>query len=107
MSEDKAIHTLYERIGHLFYAKPYGELGRYLTYYAEDRLYLVFDTWYHGFFLAEARSPKDAIRKVNCDELAYLPKCPINGTPFDECGFCENFNCDTNKCDAKQTERSE
>ena len=74
MSEDKAIHTLYERIGHLFCEQPYGELGRYLTYYAEDRLYLVFDLWYHGFFLVEAKSPKDAIEKVNCDQLTYLPK---------------------------------
>lgn len=74
MSEDNAIHTLYERIGHLFCEQPYGELGRYLTYYAEDRLYLVFDLWYHGFFLVEASSPKDAIDKVNCDQLAYLPK---------------------------------
>lgn len=74
MSEDKAIHTLYERIGHLLCEQPYGELGRYLTYYAEDRLYLVFDLWYHGFFLVEAKSPKDAIEKVNCDQLAYLPK---------------------------------
>ena len=74
MSEDKAIHTLYERIGHLLFYQSYGELGRYLTYYAEDRLYLVFDLWYHGFFLVEAKSPTDAINKVNCDELAYLPK---------------------------------
>ena len=74
MSEDKAIHTLYERIGHLLCYQPYGENGRYLTYYAEDRLYLVFDLWYHGFFLVEAKSPTDAISKVNCDELAYLPK---------------------------------
>ena len=74
MSEDKAIHVLYERIGHLLCEQPYGELGRYLTYYAEDRLYLVFDLWYHGFFLVEAKSPKDAIEKVNCDQLTYLPK---------------------------------
>ena len=33
------------------------------------------------------------------------PRCVINGTPFDECGFCEHFNCDTCKCEA-QTERS-
>ena len=26
------------------------------------------------------------------------PRCVINGTPFDECGFCEHFNCDTCKC---------
>ena len=49
MSEDKAIHTLYERIGHLFCEQPYGEL-------------------------VEAKSPKDAIEKVNCDQLTYLPK---------------------------------
>ena len=34
------------------------------------------------------------------------PRCVVNGTPFDECGFCEQFNCDTCKCEA-QTERSE
>ena len=74
MSEDKAIHILYESIGHLLCKQPYGELGRYLTYYAEDRLYLVFDLWYHGFYLVKAKSPKDAIEKVNCDQLTYLPK---------------------------------
>ena len=74
MNEDRAIHILYERIGHLLCFQPYGELGRYLTYYAEDRLYLVFDLWYHGFYLVEASSPKDAINKVNCDQLTYLPK---------------------------------
>ena len=40
----------------------------------EERLYLVFDLWYHGFFLVEADSPVNAIEKVNCDKLAYLPK---------------------------------
>lgn len=74
MSEDKAIHILYESIGHLLCEQPYGDWGRYLTYYAEDRLYLVFDLWYHGFYLVEASSPKDAINKVNCDQLAYVPK---------------------------------
>ena len=34
------------------------------------------------------------------------PRCVINGTPFDECGFCEHFNCDTCQCEA-QSERSE
>ena len=34
------------------------------------------------------------------------PRCAINGTSFDECGFCEHFNCDTCKCES-QTERSE
>ena len=70
---DKALHTVFEQIGHLQCFQPYGEYGRYLTYYAEERLYFVFDLWYHGFFLVEADSPKDAIEKVNCDKLAYLP----------------------------------
>lgn len=71
---DKALHTVFEEIGHLQCFQPYGEYGRYLTYYAEERLYFVFDLWYHGFFLVEADSPKDAIYEVNCDRLAYLPK---------------------------------
>ena len=70
---DKAIHTLFEGIPHLLCEQPYGENGRYITYYAEERLYLVFDLWYHGFFLVEAGSPKEAIQNVNCDRLAYLP----------------------------------
>jgi hypothetical protein len=71
---DKAIWELYENIPHLLCKQPYGELGRYLTYYAEERLYLVFDLWYHGFFLVEADSPISAIDQVNYDRLAYLPK---------------------------------
>lgn len=71
---DKALHTVFEEIGHLQCFQPYGEYGRYLTYYAEERLYFVFDLWYHGFFLVEADSPKDATNEVNCDRLAYLPK---------------------------------
>lgn len=71
---DKAIHTLFDGIPNLMCAQPYGEYGRYITYYAAERLYLVFDLWYHGFFLVEADSPKDATNEVNCDRLAYLPK---------------------------------
>ena len=71
---DKAIHTLFESIPHLICTQPYGENGRYITYYAEERLFLVFDLWTHGFYLVEARSPKEAINNVNCDRLAYLPK---------------------------------
>lgn len=29
-----------------------------------------------------------------------VPRCSVNGTPYDECGFCEHFNCDTNQCEA-------
>lgn len=73
---DKAIHTLYEMLktGNFMCVVPYGDKGRYATYYAEDRLYLVFDLWYHGLFLVEAKSPRDAIDQVNCDRLAYVPK---------------------------------
>lgn len=71
---DKAIHELFDGIPNLMCAQPYGEKGRYITYYAEERLYLVFDCWYHGFFLVEADSPLGAIDQVNCDRLAYLPK---------------------------------
>ena len=53
---DKAIWELYENIPHLLCEQPYGKNGRYITYYAEERLYLVFDLWYHGFFLVEADS---------------------------------------------------
>ena len=31
-----------------------------------------------------------------------MPRCSVNGTPFDECGFCEYFNCDTCKCEADE-----
>lgn len=71
---DKAIWTLFENIAHLKCQQPYGDLGRYLTYYAEEQLYLVFDRWYYGFYLVKARNPKDAIEAVNCGKLDYLPK---------------------------------
>ena len=71
---DKAIWELYEKIPQLLCEQPYGEYGRYITYYAEERLYLVFDLWYHGFFLVEAESPIAAIENVKCDRLAYLPQ---------------------------------
>lgn len=71
---DKAIWVLYDNIPHLLCEQPYGEKGRYITYYASEGLYLVFDLWYHGFFLVEADSPKGAIGEVNCDRLKYVPK---------------------------------
>jgi hypothetical protein len=74
LNVDKAIWELYEQIPHLLCEQPYGEKGRYITYYAEERLYLVFDCWYHGFFLVEADSPLGAIDQVNCDRLKYVPK---------------------------------
>lgn len=74
LNVDKAIWELYEQIPHLLCEQPYGDKGRYITYYAEERLYLVFDLWYHGFFLVEANSPKNAIENVNCDRLKYVPK---------------------------------
>lgn len=79
---DKAIWELYEKIPHLLCEQPYGKNGRYITYYAEERLYLVFDLWYHGFFLVEADSPKDAIGEVNCDRLKYVPKAVYTDGTF-------------------------
>ena len=38
---DKAIHELFEGIPNLLCEQPYGEKGRYITYYAEERLYFV------------------------------------------------------------------
>ena len=32
-----------------------------------------------------------------------VPRCSVNGTPYDECGFCEYFNCDTCQCEADIT----
>lgn len=84
---DKAIHTLFECIPNLMCAHPYGEDGRYITYYAEERLYLVFDLWYHGFFLVEAGSPIGAINKVNCDRLAYLPQEGDEAGTETDCGY--------------------
>ena len=74
LNVDKAIWELYEQIPHLLAHPPYGEKGRYIAYYAAEKLYLVFDLCYHGFFLVEADSPKDAIENVNCDRLKYIPK---------------------------------
>jgi hypothetical protein len=74
LNVDKAIWELYEQIPHLLVHPPYGEKGRYIAYYVAKKLYLVFDLWYHGFFLVEADSPKNAIENVNCDRLKYIPK---------------------------------
>ena len=43
---------------------------------------------------------------IEDEPQSEYPRCAINGTPFDECGFCEHFNCDTCKCEP-QTERGE
>lgn len=74
LNVDKAIWELYEQIPYLLCEQPYGDKGRYITYYVSERLYLVFDLWYHGFFLVEADSPINAIENVNCDRLKYVPK---------------------------------
>ena len=48
--------------------------------------------------------PKSYSIWASTDETQMeYPRCAINGTPFDECGFCEHFNCDTCQCEA-QTE---
>ena len=71
---DKAIWTLYEELPHIYWNKPYEHTSRYLTYYAEEGLYLVVDTLCSSFYFMKANSPKDAVRKVSGNKLAYLPK---------------------------------
>ena len=53
-----------------------------------------------------SEKPTDSTRSKMEQVDKEYPRCVINGTPFDECGFCEHFNCDTCQCEA-QTERSE
>lgn len=49
----------------------------------------------------------DLNQRNGCEPQTDVPRCSINGTPFDECGFCEHFNCDTCQCEADtpQTEK--
>lgn len=70
---DKAIWTMYENLPHINWYKPY-EHSSYLTYYAEEGLYLVIDTLYHAFRLMKADSPKEAVIKVVENKLPYLTK---------------------------------
>lgn len=42
----------------------------------------------------------DLNQRNGCEPQTDVPRCSINGTPFDECGFCEHFNCDTCHCEA-------
>jgi hypothetical protein len=71
---DKAIWTMYENISHIYWHKPYEHTSRYLTYYAEEGLYLVADTVYHGFYFMKADSPKDAVSKVSGNKLERMQK---------------------------------
>ena len=71
---DKAVWTLYENLPHINWYKPYEHTSRYLTYYAEEGLYLVADTVYHGFYFMKAGSPKEAVSKVSGNKLACMSK---------------------------------
>ena len=76
MQLDKSIHFLYDQMPFLtqdlFSPKEY---ERYGTYYAEDRLYLVFDYLTQATYFTKADSPKDAIKRVkNLDLVYYKPK---------------------------------
>jgi len=71
---DNAIWTLYENLPHINWYKPYEHTHRYLTFYAEERLYLVVDTLYSSFYFMKADSPKDAVSKVSGNKLACMSK---------------------------------
>lgn len=72
---DKTIHEFYEVMQQMQqdfnWYKPFGKDGRYATYYAEERLYLVFDTQEKGLYLTKADSPKEAVRRVVEKDLVY------------------------------------
>ena len=55
--------------------------------------------------IAYERGKREALAKD--EPQTEMPRCSVNGTPYDECGFCEYFNCDTCKCEADvpRTER--
>lgn len=69
---DKAIWTIYEELPHINWHKPYAHTSRYITYYAEEGLYLVADTVYQGFYFMKAGSPKDAVSKVSGNKLERM-----------------------------------
>lgn len=73
LTYDRVIHQVFvglqELVKDMYY--PYGDTGRYGTYYAEDRLYIVYDSWNYGLFMVKADSPFDAIEQVNKANLEY------------------------------------
>ena len=74
---DKSIHEIYEQLPYLTpnLFIPRDTTQRYGTYYAEDRLYFVFDYMRQAIFFTKADSPKDAIKRVeNLDLVYYMPQ---------------------------------
>ena len=71
---DNAIHDLYDQMPFLTHDlfTPKNSNERYGTYYAEDRLYLVFDYETQGTFFTKADSPADAIKRVENEDLVYI-----------------------------------
>ena len=43
--------------------------------------------------------------KIESEPQTEYSRCAINGTPFDECGVCKHFNCDTCQCEAQTKKR--
>lgn len=77
MQLDKSIHFLYDQMPFLTHDlfTPKGVNERYGTYYAEERLYLVFDYLTQATYFTKADSPKDAIERVeNLDLVYYMPQ---------------------------------
>ena len=68
------------------------------TYITEDRDTQILDAW---------QVHHRSTTSVEDEPQTEMPRCSVNGTPYDECGFCEYFNCDTCKCEADvpRTER--
>lgn len=72
MRADKAIHELYDHLPEITKTLfTQGVMGRYGTYYAENRLYFVYDHWTQSIFFTKADSPKEAIKRVENRDLVY------------------------------------
>lgn len=95
---DRKTENCSEKPNNCEYAKnPSGdvwECGCFLDTYCEHQIY--------------DRNPDGTINIVECgnepkdEPQTEMPRCSVNGTPYDECGFCEYFNCEA---DVPQAER--
>ena len=70
---DKAIHELYDNLPEITDTLfiPSDSFKRYGTYYAESRLYLVYDYVTKAVYFTKADSPNDAINRVVHLDLVY------------------------------------
>ena len=70
---DKTIHELYDNLPEItdILFIPSDSFKKYGTYYAENRLYLVYDYVTKATYFTKANSPNDAINRVVHHDLVY------------------------------------